>query len=61
MAESKTIKLVKARENLTEMQADFIECVICSVRDDCLKNAPRGVEAVILKLLDEFMEKGEVG
>lgn len=60
MPKSKIISSIAKRENLSSSQADFLEELILKVREDCEKANSGGVEYVISKVLDEFVdERGE--
>ncbi len=60
MPKSKIISSIAKRENLSSSQADFLEELILRVREDCERVNSGGVEYVISKVLDEFVdERGE--
>lgn len=60
MPKSKIISSIAKRENLSSSQADFLEELILKVREDCEKANSGGVEYVISKVLDEFVDdRGE--
>jgi len=58
MAGSKIIQSVASRASLSARQADFLEQVILAVRKDCERPNSSGVESVINKILDEYVESG---
>lgn len=60
MPKSNIITRIAKREELSSSQADFLEELILRVREDCEKVNSGGVEYVISKVLDEFVdERGE--
>lgn len=56
MSKSKIINCIAERENLSSSQADFLEELILRVREDCEKVNSGGVEYVISKILEEFVD-----
>lgn len=60
MPKSNIITRIAKREKLSSSQADFLEELILRVREDCERVNSGGVEYVISKVLDEFVnERGE--
>ena len=60
MPKSNIITRIAKREKLSSSQADFLEELILRVREDCERVNSGGVESVISKVLDEFVnERGE--
>lgn len=58
MSGNKIIQCVAQRENLTTDQAEFLERVILSVREDCEKANSHGPDSVIVRLLAEYVKEG---
>ena len=60
MPKCNIITRIAKREKLSSSQADFLEELILRVREDCERVNSGGVEYVISKVLDEFVdERGE--
>jgi hypothetical protein len=56
MSKSKIINIIKERENMSDIHTDFLEELILEVRKDCDKTNSGGVEYVISRLLDKFVD-----